>query len=133
MIPISSLVRSSTTDFTQRLFPVGRAPPRRRHRWLGADAWRDLWRAPDPEEPRGNDPRGEGPRREERRPPPVRGTGRGTGDRDIPVRSVLQVPSAVLSVQVRLLERGDGPLVMRRWRFFWPYWRIKALAIVPGL
>jgi hypothetical protein len=34
--------------------------------------------------------------------------------REIPVQSVLPVPSVVLSVQVMPSERVNGPLVMRR-------------------
>ena len=43
-----------------------------------------------------------------------RGTGRGTAGREIPVQSVLPLPSAVLSVQVKPPEQATGPLVMRR-------------------
>ena len=43
----------------------------------------------------------------------ARGTGRGTGGREIPVQSGSSLPFAVLSVQVRPWERGSGPLVMR--------------------
>jgi Restriction endonuclease len=43
-----------------------------------------------------------------------RGTGRGTGCCEIPVQSVLPMPSVVLSVQVTPREQATGPLVMRR-------------------
>ena len=44
----------------------------------------------------------------------ARGTSHGTGGREMPVQSAFLAPSAVLSVQVMLWERGSGPLVMRR-------------------
>ena len=43
-----------------------------------------------------------------------RGTSRGTSGREIPVQSVLPVPSVAPSVQVTPRVLGSGPLVMRR-------------------